>query len=120
MLPDEPVSRSERRRRRHAIRRWAERSNAAGAARKLLLALVKMAGPEGACSPSQKQLAQRLAVSLDTVQRALQRLRQLGLLEYTLRYDKRGKRTSNLYVLKVGNTLPPACEHRIAVAGGEP
>jgi DNA-binding transcriptional MocR family regulator len=65
--------------------------------------------------PSHATLATKAAVSVDTVQRQLERLRELGLLSWQRRLIRdestgwRVEQTSNAYVL-----TPAACEPQIA------
>lgn len=62
--------------------------------------LLDMLGKGGELFPSMETLSRRLGVCLDTIQRALQRLRQLGFLNWTRRLVRIGGRvrqTSNAY-----------------------
>lgn len=81
------------------------------------MALVRLLGADGRLDPSHAFLARLAAVSEDTVQRALERMRSLGLLFWRrrLRRDSgtgwRCEQTSNAYVLS-----PSACDPQIAGA----
>lgn len=68
------------------------------------------------CFPSCQTVADMLGVSKDSVDRALHRLREAKLIESEFRYDKRGKRTSNTYILKVGTMPQTAAKSDISLS----
>jgi hypothetical protein len=78
---------------------------------------VRLLGGDGRLDPSHGFLARLAAVSEDTVQRALERLRRLGLLSWQRRLVRdaasgwRCEQTSSAYVL-----TPAACDPQIAGA----
>jgi hypothetical protein len=84
---------------------------------KVAEALVRLLGPDGHLDPAHAFLARLAAVSEDTVQRALDRLRSLGLLFWQRRLVRdeatgwRCEQASNSYVL-----TPTACDPQIAGA----
>jgi len=66
----------------------------------LYLVLLSYADPRGgSCYPGQKNLAGQLSVSVDTIQRALQRLEKAGLIRIKLVWDAEQKRIHNEYFL---------------------
>lgn len=71
--------------------------------------------------PAKKALAERLGVSLKTVQRAIVKLEQEGLLRRESRYRQHGGRTSNLYDLSplVAKLAPIVEEMETAAAEAE-
>jgi hypothetical protein len=74
--------------------------------------LVDLLGQDGRLDPSHKFLAELGRVSIATVKRALDQLREFGFLEWTRRLVRCGPRceqTSNAYVLRV-----PDCEAHFA------
>jgi helix-turn-helix protein len=66
-------------------------------------ALLKCHSPEGRCDPSHETLAKRVGCKARTVRRALQRLRELGLVIWQNRIVRLGRwavaQTSNAYLL---------------------
>ncbi|MEK9767819.1 MAG: helix-turn-helix domain-containing protein [Betaproteobacteria bacterium] len=86
---------------------WAAKQSAGGATDKLiLLLLADFADENGSCYPSHKTIATRAECGVSTVERALKRLQQRGLLVISPRFDKSNggsnRQTSNLYTLKMG------------------
>lgn len=85
------------------------------------VALVKLLGKDGRLDPSHAFLARLAAVSEDTVQRGLERLRALGLLLWQRRIVRdresgwRCEQTSNAYVL-TPQTARFSCDPQIAGA----
>jgi hypothetical protein len=82
----------------------------------VLVALLRLLGADGRLDPSHASLAALARVHVATVQRALDRLRELGLLSWQRRLVRCGWRTeqtSNSYVLTPAATLP-ACDLQIA------
>lgn len=78
----------------------------------LLINLADFADKDHRCFPGQPLLASRLGRSVDTVQRLLQKLDGLGLIQSGRRNTSQGYRTSNWYCLNVevsvGLTEPPS------------
>jgi hypothetical protein len=85
---------------------------------KIGLALLKRLGQDGRCDPSHETLAADSGKAASTVQRALKRLAECGLLGWLRRIVREGSRvvqTSNSYMLTLGNppTFPEyRCETR--------
>lgn len=82
------------------------------------VALVRLLGADGRLDPSHAFLARLAAVSEATVQRALDRLRDLGLLSWQrrlIRNQWRAEQTSNSYILTPA-AAAPACDLQIARA----
>jgi hypothetical protein len=80
----------------------------------VLVALVRLLGADGRLDPSHATLAALAAVHVATVQRALDRLRELGLLSWQRRLVRDGwqsHQTSNAYVL-----TPAAVSHDMQIA----
>jgi DNA-binding transcriptional MocR family regulator len=91
----------------------------------VLVALVRLLGPDGRLNPSHATLAALARVHVATVQRALERLRSLGLLAWQRRLVRdaasgwRCEQTSSAYVLTPEAPLAlgvPACDLQIARA----
>lgn len=82
---------------------------------------MRLLGPDGRLDPSHAFLAKLAAVSEDTVQRALDRLRGLGLLFWQRRLVRdettgwRCEQTSNAYALTPTTTVS-ACDPQLAGA----
>lgn len=92
---------------------WAWSLNLPGPAKFVLLALADQAADEtDSCFPGQQRLAEMVGSSLKTVERALVRLEELGLIERRQRRTKQGWRTSDLYVIHVGAALPDSLPTR--------
>jgi hypothetical protein len=88
---------------------WAEfrAGNLTRAYRDVLLTLRSFRGRDGACWPSHETVADRMRGSAKTVWRALQRARELGLVEWAERRIRRGwrwLRTSNAYRMILPDT----------------
>lgn len=94
--------------------RWLQRSTTVSAPAKLVyLALSSRADRLGHSWPSHRTLASEASTSVSTVQRALEELRALGVVEWQARKrDRDGGRSSNRYKLitpvdePVGNSTP--------------
>lgn len=66
----------------------------------VLLAIAESANPEGRHSyPSIATLSDKTKLHARTVERACQRLKRLGELDWNARWDENGDRTSNMYFL---------------------
>ena len=72
-------------------------------AKAVYLYLRDRADAAGLCWPGIKTIAKELALSVRTVQRAMQDLEQAGLIQKEHRYRSNGSFTSNLYRLTVKN-----------------
>ena len=71
---------------------WAERKKTGSPARKvLLLVLASYADEFGVCWPSQEVLANGTEQSLDTVQRQLRKLADMGIISVAVRPMGRGQ-----------------------------
>lgn len=83
---------------------WGQRQTTGSSGRKaLLLVLANYADDQGICWPSQETLAKDTEQSVDTVQRQLRKLAELGLIEIMKRQQGRGRwprRTYRLNMLK--------------------
>ena len=71
-------------------------------AKSVYIYLADRANKNGECWPAIPTIAKELELSQSTVRRALQDLRNAGLLETELRYRKHGGKSSLLYTLKQG------------------
>lgn len=71
----------------------------------VLIALADMADEEHSCFPGQKTLAGMVGASLSTVERALKKLENDGLLTRQERRNASGYKTSDRYYLSVGVAL---------------
>lgn len=69
----------------------------------VLLALAKHADSKGHCWPSQQTLMRLSSLSRRAVQKALDDLDEMGVIEVRRRCDDSGRRTSNLYVIDFSN-----------------
>jgi DNA-binding transcriptional ArsR family regulator len=77
---------------------WAWKQTTGDHGTKLvLLKLTDNANDAGECWPSQRRLAAECEMSRATVQRKLDKLEELGLVEVSLRKRDNGSQTSNLY-----------------------
>lgn len=83
---------------------WVLYANISAHAVRLYAVLNRYAQGKGECYPSRKRLAGHLAVSKDTIDRALDDLVELGAIEVTKRQTERGEWRSNLYLVR---TTPP-------------
>ncbi|MFC4223550.1 helix-turn-helix domain-containing protein [Lysinibacter cavernae] len=73
----------------------------------VLIALADMADEAHSCYPGQKMLAKMVGGSVDTIQRALTGLEGRGAISRKRRFREDGYRTSDRYVLSVGEVLKP-------------
>lgn len=81
---------------------WAERQVTGSPSRKvLLLVLANYADEFGICWPSQEVLAKGTEQSLDTVQRQLRRLAEMGLIAVAVRPQGRGRWPGRTYKLNM-------------------
>jgi len=81
---------------------WAAKQSTGSPACKLtLLALANYADASGACWPTQDTLAKDTEQSVDTVQRRLKKLVQLGLIRMERRPQGRGQWAGRLYLLNM-------------------
>lgn len=62
-----------------------------------LLGFVAACGPDG-CSETKQALARKLQISLKTVDRAIHRLREEGLITSHARFGEDGTQLSNTYI----------------------
>lgn len=77
----------------------------------VLIALCDQASDTtNSCFPGQERIATMIGGSQKTVERALKDLEKLGLIERSQRRTKQGWRTSDLYLVKVGQTVLPDSE----------
>lgn len=82
---------------------WAAKQVTGSAASKLtLLALANYADASGVCWPTQETLARDTEQSIDTVQRRLKMLVNLGLVRIETRAGRRGQWDGKLYHLAMG------------------
>jgi DNA-binding transcriptional ArsR family regulator len=70
-----------------------------GAPQQVLTALLSHCYSKGECFPSVKRLAIIAGVSVRTIHRALNCLKELGIITIIHRFNKEGKKCSNLYIL---------------------
>lgn len=96
-----------RRRTSYAAPAWAaEQATGDVGTKAVLMVLARYADDRFSCFPGQAQIAEETEQSVRTVRRQLERLAELCLIERTHRYDERGKRTSDRYVLRVDADSP--------------
>ena len=87
---------------------WAKTVKAGNpAAKAVLLCLADYADENHTCWPAQETLADESEQSVRSVRRHLEHMESDGLLRRVPRYDKRGYRTSDRYVLAVDGHFPP-------------
>jgi hypothetical protein len=87
---------------------WAQRQSTGSSGRKaLLLILANYADDQGICWPSQETLAKDTEQSVDTVQRQLRKLAELGLIETMKRPQGRGRWPSRTYQLNMLKSTEP-------------
>ena len=67
-----------------------------------LLGFVAACGPDG-CSETKQALARKLQISLKTVDRAIHRLREDGLITSHARFGEDGTQLSNTYIAAEGD-----------------
>lgn len=77
-----------------------EKSQTVGNARLVLIALADCSSEDGACWPSLKKLKKMSNTSEETVRKYLHAFEAIGLIKSEERFDKRGRRTSNVYYLQ--------------------
>lgn len=82
--------------------KWARALKLDRSSKAVLLDLAERANKDSQCWPSHQGIADALSITTRTVERAIKRLAEAGVLKPEYRYDKRGKRTSNCYTLEVG------------------
>jgi hypothetical protein len=102
---------------------WAEEIRTAKRTRKtILMVLARRAkskpieggtGEAHQCYPSHQTIATRAGCSVDTVERAIKDFVKMGLLVTRLRYNRRGRPTSNIYFLNVANEEKAQFEAKI-------
>lgn len=85
---------------------WAYDLPLKGSAKPVLVVLADMADESNSCFPSQERIASMTGLGSRTVRRAILRLEAAGMITRTARYDKNGHRSSDRYVLAVGESLP--------------
>ncbi|MDI5886149.1 DnaT-like ssDNA-binding domain-containing protein [Cobetia amphilecti] len=71
--------------------------------RLLLLLMADYANEQGVCWPSVRRLADEMACSMRTVQRAIEALVEQGVMTVVARKTPAGRQTSNFYRLAMGN-----------------
>jgi len=71
--------------------------------RLLLLLMADYANEQGVCWPSVRRLADEMACSMRTVQRAIEALVEHGVMTVVARKTPTGRQTSNFYRLAMGN-----------------
>jgi hypothetical protein len=87
---------------------WAMRQTTGAARRKLLLlALATYADPNGVCWPSQETLARDTEQSVDSVQRQLDVLEKIKLLDRSRMPKRRGQWQGHRYQLPLQTDRPP-------------
>jgi hypothetical protein len=78
-----------------------DKSKTEGNARLILLALADCANEEGTCWPSISTISNMANVSMETCKKYLSAMEELKLVEVEDRFDKNGRRTSNIYKINV-------------------
>lgn len=78
-----------------------EKSETSGNARLVLIALADCASDDGACWPSIKRIAKMSKVSEQTARKYLHAFEVIGLIEVEERFDRKGRRTSNIYNINI-------------------
>jgi DNA-binding MarR family transcriptional regulator len=84
--------------------KWARKLPLCPTDKHVLVDLASQANSKAVCWPSYATIAEATGYSIPTIERSIKRLAKAGLIEKKLRYDKRGKRTSNYYQLMTGTT----------------
>lgn len=84
---------------------WAYDLPLKGSMKPVLVVLADMADESHTCFPGQDRVAQMSGLTVRTVQRALVKLEAAGLIERQHRVGYGGYRTSDRYVLNVGEVL---------------
>ncbi len=67
-----------------------------------VLGFIASCGAEG-CSETKQELAKKLQISLKTIDRAIHRLREEGLIVSLARFDDNGTQLSNTYIASAMN-----------------
>lgn len=70
-----------------------------------LVALANFADEEGSCFPGRDRLAAMTCQSPRTITRHLQALEERGLIRVERRHRENGSRTTNRYILRLGDTV---------------
>lgn len=98
--------------------KWAVQQVTGSAGRKaLLLVLAEHADERGVCWPSQATIAKGVEQSIDTVQRQIRKLVELGLVNVTVRLQGRGRWPGRAYQL---NMRFESAAHSLAVEPPSP
>lgn len=100
---------------------WANKQKAGSFGAKLvLLALANYADEEGYCYPSQKTMADVTEMSRDSVARYIKSLEAIGLVERAARFDRSGRRTTDMVRLLInGGGTPQSAGVGTPQPGGE-
>jgi hypothetical protein len=85
---------------------WAYQQRLTPGAKFVLVALADMADEQHSCFPGQAKLAAMTGQGERTVRRQLLELEVAGYVSRARRFDKAGHRTSDRYVLPVGQSVP--------------
>ena len=86
---------------------WAINQKTGSATNKaVLMAICNHANGNGYCWPSQKEIQQFTELSLRSIQRAMQELEKLGLIQREERRRVDGTRSSDAYILQGDTQLP--------------
>jgi biotin operon repressor len=100
---------------------WAWEQNVPSTVKFILLALADHADNDGTCWPGQAGVADKTGFGRQTVNKAVQTLEELGLLNVEHRFDNLGRPTSNYYYLHLkqgGNVVVGDIECRPERQGG--
>lgn len=82
------------------IPRWIQRHESlSGEAKLVYIALTSRIDEDGKCNPGHKLLAKEASCSVSTVKRALEELRDLGVVSWTATRRDSGARSSNSYTV---------------------
>jgi len=98
------------------IPEWLLEADVSDRAVRLYGLLVRHADQDGHAFPSRKRLSDRLKCSVDSVDRAIRELREVGAVQVRHRKDEAGDRTSNDYILRPGGRIPAATPVGISAA----
>ena len=85
---------------------WAYRQSVTTGAKFVLVALADLADEAHSCYPGQAKLAAMTGQGERTVRRQLLELEMAGYVTRARRFDKAGHRTSDRYVMPVGQEIP--------------
>lgn len=89
----------------YAAQHWAQSQRPPTVAiQATLLLLAGYADENYSCHPGMDRIAEETIQSRSTVIRQIALLEEVGLIRREYRYDQRGKRTSNRYILNIGAT----------------